>query len=108
LSIFNNYIIIVTFDGLAMKIGLIPPFEFLIFLLFFIHVYQCWYNNGLKDYTKNIDETIEYINNKIKKKIIIGCSAGGYASRTLCKNLYSVVAYSPQTYFKRETIKVYK
>jgi esterase/lipase len=118
LSIFNNNkIIIVTFGGLAMKIGLIPPFEFLNFLnknyckssdlLFFIDVYQCWYHNGLKDYTKNIDETIEYINNKIKnyeKVIFMGCSAGGYASilfGSLCKNVHSVVAYSPQTYISK-------
>jgi esterase/lipase len=118
MSVFNNNkIIIVTFGGMALAFGLIPPFEFFNFLnnnyskscdlLFFIDVYQCWYHNGLQDYTKNIDDTIEYISNKIKKYekvIFMGYSAGGYASilfGSLCKNVHSVIAYSPQTFIPK-------
>ena len=74
-----------------MSLGGILPFEFLNYLssvykncdlIFFVDRHQCWYHNGIKDITNNIDETTLYLNNIIKdgnyeKNIFMGVSAGG-------------------------------
>ena len=93
--------------------GGIPPFEFLNYLssiyknthdlLFHIDKNQCHYHRGLDGITKNIDETILYLNNMIQhyeKVIFIGVSAGGYAAilfGSLCKNVHHVIGFIPQT-----------
>jgi len=111
----NNNTLIVTFGGLALKIGSIPPFEFLRFLsshypmhdlLFYTDIHQCWYHKGIDGLTNNIGETVIYLNDKIKnykKVIFLGVSAGGYASilfGSLCKNVSYVVSFIPQTILK--------
>jgi hypothetical protein len=110
----GNKTIIVCFGGKALKMGGIPPFEFVNYLsslylnecdlLFFIDKKQCWYHNGIDGLSKNITETIEYLNKKLdgyNKIIFMGTSAGGYASilfGSLCNNIHSVIAFIPQTF----------
>jgi hypothetical protein len=114
----GNKNLIICFGGMALKFGGILPFEFLNFLslhytnicdlIFFIDSQQCWYHNGIKDITNNIDETIIYINGIIKsgnyeKIIFMGVSAGGYASilfGSKCNNVNNVISFIPQTILK--------
>jgi hypothetical protein len=111
--------LIICFGGLALKFGGILPFEFLNYLsstynnvcdlIFYIDINQCWYHKGIKDITNNIDETILYLNNIIKKGnykkvIFMGTSAGGYASilfGSLCNNVNNVISFIPQTKLKK-------
>jgi len=88
----NNDILIVCFGGFASQFGAILPFEFLKFFTenfknvdkyFYKDVKQVCYHNGISDITNNIDETLVYLGNKIKKyrKVIFtGNSAGAYAA----------------------------
>ena len=109
----NNFNrIIVSFGGQGLRLGLIPPFEFMNFLsstfkgcdkLFFIDKHQCWYQKGLKDLTSDIKTTVEFIKNKIqryKEVIFIGASSGGYASILFGSllNIQKVIVFFPQTY----------
>lgn len=109
--------LIICFGGMGMAMGGILPFEFLNYLskkytentdlYFYIDKNQCWYHKGINGISKNIDETVSYLNNMIKntyyKKIIfMGVSAGGYASilfGSLC-NISNVIAFIPITTFK--------
>jgi hypothetical protein len=62
--------------------GGIIPFEFLNYLsntynnnydlLFYIDKKQCCYHKGIDGITNNIDETVLYLNNKIKLLILFG------------------------------------
>lgn len=109
--------LIICFGGMGLKMGTIPPFEFLNYLnsiynnkvdlVFYIDKEQCWYHKGLKDITKNIKETKRYlkkkiIKNKYKKIIFMGISAGGYAAilfGSLLK-IYYVICFIPRTILK--------
>jgi hypothetical protein len=115
----GNTNLIICFGGMALQFGGFLPFEFLNYLssvyydncdlVFFIDSNQCWYHKGIKNITKNIDETIIYINNIIKDKnykniIFMGTSAGGYAAilfGSLCNNVGHVISFVPQTIIKR-------
>ena len=115
----GNTNLIICFGGMALQFGGLLPFEFLNYLssvyhdncdlVFFIDSNQCWYHKGIKNITKNIDETILYINNIIKDKnykniIFMGTSAGGYAAilfGSLCNNVGHVISFVPQTIIKR-------
>lgn len=97
------------------------PFEFLNYLsktvpentdcIFFVdnHKPQCWYHKGFKDITKNIDESVIYLNKIIKRKpykkiIFMGVSMGGYAAILFgakC-NVTNVIAFVPQTILTNE------
>ena len=106
--------LIICFGGMALKMGMILPFEFLNYLstlnlndtdlYFYVDNHQCWYHKGFDGITKNIDESVTYLNNIIKqssyKKIIfMGVSSGGYASilfGSLC-NVTNVIAFGPRT-----------
>lgn len=73
----NSENLIICFGGMALKMGGILPFEFLnylskiykknIDLYFYIDKNQCWYHKGIDGISKNIDDTVIYINNIIKK-----------------------------------------
>jgi len=107
--------LIICFGGMALQFGGILPFEFLNYLstiyknecdlIFFIDKDQCWYHNGIKDITHNIDGTISYLNNiindgKYDKVLFMGTSAGGYAAilfGSLCNNVHNVISFIPQT-----------
>ena len=96
-----------------MSLGGILPFEFLNYLssvykncdlIFFVDRHQCWYHNGIKDITNNIDETTLYLNNIIKdgnyeKNIFMGVSAGAILFGSLC-NSVNYVSFIPQTIIK--------
>lgn len=113
-----NNKLIVCFGGMALLMGGIPPFEFVNYLssiykneydlIFYIDKFQCCYHKGIKDITNNIDETVIYLNDKIKcgnynKVIFMGVSAGGYAAilfGSLC-NINNIVAFIPPTILKK-------
>lgn len=113
----NSENLIICFGGMALKMNGILPFEFLNYLskiytkntdlYFYIDKNQCWYHKGIDGITKNIDETVLYLNNIIKKSnykkvIFMGTSAGGYASilfGSLC-NVSNVIVYIPRTNLK--------
>jgi len=106
--------LIVCFGGMALVFGKILPFEFLRYLssiypdvcdlLFFIDKNQCWYHKGIQGITSDIDETVCYLNDIIKKGnyekvIFMGTSSGGYAAilfGSLC-NVHNVISFIPQT-----------
>jgi len=109
----GNKNLICCFGGCALKMGGIPPFEFVNYLssvypdksdlIFYIDKDQCYYHKGIKEISNNIDETVIYLNNIIKnyeKIIFMGTSAGGYASilfGSLCNKVDHVIAFIPQT-----------
>jgi dienelactone hydrolase len=110
--------LIVCFGGMALQFDGIPPFEFLNYLsqnytelcdlCFLIDKKQCWYQSGIDGSTKNVEETISYLDNMIEtghyeKVIFMGISAGGYGAilfGSLCKKVQSVVSFIPQTILK--------
>lgn len=108
----GNKNVICCFGGMALKMGGVPVFEFLNYLssiyknkfdlLFYIDKHQCCYHKGIEGITNNIDETISYLNAKIKnydKIIFMGTSAGGYASilfGSLCNNVHHVISFIPK------------
>ena len=115
----GNKNLIVCFGGMALQFGGIIPFEFVKYLssiyknncdlIFFIDIHQCWYHKGIKNITRNIDETTLYLNNIIKdenyeKVIYLGTSAGGYAAilfGSICNNnVNHVISFIPQTIIK--------
>jgi predicted esterase YcpF (UPF0227 family) len=119
----NNKNLIICFGGILLKMGLIPPFEFLRYLssiytnkydlYFFIDRNQCWYHKGINNITTNIDETVDYLKNIIKnykKVIFMGISAGGYAAilfGSLC-NVSNVISFIPQTILNEPINPKYK
>jgi hypothetical protein len=125
-SIQNNKtkdILIVSFGGIAKKIGGILPFEFLNFLSknmpeydmqFYIDLHGKWYNKGLQGITSSIEETVEYLRNEIKdyKKVyFIGNSSGGYAAILFGSllNVTAVISFVPQTIiYNQDADKKYK
>ena len=110
----NSENLIICFGGMGLQMGGILPFEFLNYLskiiqkntdlYFYIDKNQCWYHKGIEGITENIDDTVSYLNDIIKKSnykkiLFMGVSAGGYASilfGSLC-NVSSVIAFIPRT-----------
>ena len=121
----NSENLIICFGGMALQMGTILPFEFLNYLsktcdkntdlYFYIDKNQCWYHKGIDGITKNIDETVLYINSIIKKSnykkiLFMGVSSGGYASilfGSLC-NVNSVIAFIPRTKLNNAIDKKYE
>lgn len=115
----NSENLIISFGGTCHAMGGIPPFEFLNYLsktyktnvdlYFYIDKNGCRYHKGIDGITKNIDETVVYLNNIIKKSnykkiIFMGVSGGGYASilfGSLC-NISNVIAFMPPTKLDNE------
>lgn len=111
----GNPILICCFGGIGMKMGGILPFEFLNYLstnyetscdlLFFIDKQQCCYHKGIEGITTDIESTVKYIDEiicqgKYKKVILMGVSAGGYASilfGSLCQQVTNVISFIPKT-----------
>lgn len=110
----GNKILICCFGGMAKKMGGILPFEFLNYLtpiyentcdlIFYIDNHCCCYHKGISGISTNIESTVQYINEKIikggyKKIILMGVSAGGYASilfGSLCENVTHVIGFIPK------------
>lgn len=113
----GNKNLIVCFGGFALKIGGILPFEFFKYLssvykdefdmIFFIDKRRCVYHNGLYGITKNVDDTVRYINqftNNYKNIIFMGVSAGGYSAilfGSLCQNVTHVIGFIPPTIIRK-------
>jgi len=118
-------ILICCFGGMAKKMGGILPFEFLNYLtsiygdicdlIFYIDNHQCCYHMGISGISTNIENTVQYIDKKIKqgnyeKIIFMGVSAGGYASilfGSLCKNISYVVSFIPKVILNNPYDKKY-
>ena len=108
----GNKNLICCFGGMSLKMGGIPPFEFVKYLssvytneydlLFYIDKKQCLYHKGIDGMTNNIQETVDLLNEKIKnyeKVIFMGTSAGGYASilfGSLCNRVTHVISFIPK------------
>ena len=121
----GNKNLIICFGGLALKFGGILPFEFLNYLssnytnscdlIFYIDKQQIWYHKGIDGITKDIDETVFYLNDIVKngnyeKIIFMGVSAGGYAAilfASLCNNINYVISFIPQTILENPINKNY-
>lgn len=84
----TKQVLIVTFSGRQQGLANLNIFEFKNFLegmfpdydkLFYRDEKVLWYNSGITGLTKNIDETIEFLRDKISgysKVIFIGASMG--------------------------------
>jgi len=110
----GNKTLICCFGGMAKKMGGILPFEFLNYLtpiyeekcdlIFYIDNHCCCYHRGVHGISTNIENTVQYIDEKIikggyEKVIFMGVSAGGYASilfGSLCKNITHVISFIPK------------
>lgn len=114
----NKDILFVSFGGSGQGLGKLNIFEFQNFLKknfstynqhYYLDKKQLWYTQGIDGISTNINETSEFIKNKIKpykKVIFIGSSAGGYAAilfGSLLK-VTTVIAFNPQTFISRPGI----
>ena len=108
--------LIVSFGGYDQGVGCIRPFEFLRFLqkrfpnsdkYFVKDTYCSCYHKGIGGISTNINETKEYIQEKIKgysKVLFLGISGGGYAA-ILFGSLLGVnyvLAFIPQTILRKD------
>lgn len=118
----NSENLIICFGGIKSKMGGILPFEFLNYLsktykknidqYFYIDKNRSLYHKGIEGISKNIDETVLYLNNIIKNKsykkiLFMGVSGGGYASilfGSLC-NVSNVMAFKPPTKLDNKLIQ---
>jgi hypothetical protein len=112
---YSNELLIIAFGGVAKKFGGIQPFEFLNFLKkhypnidkhFYVDQYCACYNEGIKGITNNIEETLTYLRNQIKKykKIVfVGVSGGGYAAILFGSllNIDTAIAFIPTTILRK-------
>jgi hypothetical protein len=116
--------LLVSFGGMAQNIGGIIPFEFLkylsavyenqIDLLFYIDKNQFCYHKGIRGISNTVEETVDYLNHKIKKGnyekvIFMGTSGGGYASilfGSLCK-VSHVIGFIAPTILRNPKYKIY-
>jgi tetratricopeptide (TPR) repeat protein len=108
-EIANSSTLLVLFAGLGIA-GNQPTFIFANFLkpyqqvdkLFIRDLDMHWYLNGLGNLSNSIDETTDFIKDKItgyKRVIFIGCSAGGMAAILFGERLKAdkILAFAPQT-----------
>lgn len=103
--------LIVSFAGHDLAVGTIKRFEFLRFLSkHFPHVNQHFhmdenkqmYHLGIKGHTTNVEETVDYLREKIKEYqcvLFLGVSSGGYAAILFGSllGITNVLAFIPQT-----------
>lgn len=115
-TIEGNQTLIISFGGLGLQFGQIPPFEFLKTLQqivpqytkhFYIDIHRAWYHHGIDGISTDIETTQLYLSNIIKsydKVIFIGTSAGGYAAILFGSllNVDKVIAFIPQTVLERD------
>lgn len=118
----NSDVLFITFAGLGCK-GTLPTFIFHNYLKqyttidkLFLRDIKCkYYLTGLKNSTKDIDETVKFIKKlisvkKYKKIIGLGCSAGGFAAILFGNilNFTKVIAFSPQVVINNDKIEIVK
>jgi hypothetical protein len=87
--------LIISFGGMAHQFGLIPPFEFMIFLnahfkdvdkFFYVDIHRKHYHKGINGISTDIDSTVNYLKDQVQKYkhvIFIGVSSGGSAALSL-------------------------
>ena len=106
----NSETLIVCFGGFA-KMGGIAPYDFLNFItnnfknvdkFFYRDVKQLCYHSGLNNITTNIETTVIYLREKIKKYkrvIFTGSSGGAYASLLYGSllNIHDIIVFKPVT-----------
>lgn len=107
----DSDVMLIAFGGLASEIG-IPMFEFFNLMsqfavkkLFLRDLEQTWYHNGIKGVGDNIDAIAACIQDfitqqNVRRVIMIGNSAGGYAALLFgcLLQVDEVYAFSPQTF----------
>lgn len=115
----DNDTLIVCFAGFALKMGGIPPYDFLNFItdnfpqvdkLFYRDMKQMCYHKGIDKISDSVDSTVTYLREKIanyKKVIFTGTSAGAYAAMLYGSllNISDVVAFQPITILYRRKDK---
>jgi len=106
----NTDTIIVCFGGFALKMGGIPPYDFLNFLgknfnadkIFYRDLKQMCYHYGIDGISKDIDTTVAYLKTKLtgfRRVIFTGTSAGAYAAILFGSllNVSEVLVFNPIT-----------
>jgi hypothetical protein len=107
----NSDTLLVCFSGFALKMGGLPPYDFLNFItnnftnvdkLFYRDVKQLCYHSGLNNISDSIESTVTYLQQKIanyKKVIFTGTSAGAYGALLYGSllNVSDVVVFNPVT-----------
>ena len=107
----NNDSLIICFGGFALKMGGIPPYDFLNFItinfinfdkIFYRDTKQMCYHEGIDNISQNIETTVAYLKTKIenyKKVIFTGASAGAYAALLYGSllNVSDVIVFKPIT-----------
>jgi hypothetical protein len=109
----SSSLLLVTFGGIAMGIGGIPPFEFFRALeggppskrLFLRDHYCSWYHRGVREFAGDIEGVESGLREAIAeiepaKVAMLGASAGGYAALLFGRLLgvAEVHAFGPQTF----------
>lgn len=111
---YPNRPVLIAFGGIQGALG-IPPFEFFnlcdkldVNKIFVRDIRQSWYHAGLPDLSRNVRETVMFLDFKIEESqstnlIVIGNSMGGYASILfgLLLNAETIHAFSPQTFIDK-------
>jgi len=106
----NTETVIVCFGGFALKIGGIPPYDFLNFLgknfntdkIFYRDLKQMCYHYGIDGISKDIETTVTYLKTKLapfRRVIFTGTSAGAYAAILFGSllNVSDVIVFNPIT-----------
>lgn len=110
-------VLAITFGGLLMRVGMMPPFEFFNIMsrsapakkIFVRDHWQAWYHRGVRDVAADI-EGVETSLRRIRdeqrpaKVVTLGTSAGGYAALLFGYLLGAteIHAFSPQTFISPE------
>jgi hypothetical protein len=109
--------LLVALGGMKLRIG-IPPFEFLnitrellVKRLFLRDLEQAWYHRGLPGYGANLPELTSRLGELIERHgvrrlVLAGSSAGGYAALVLGALLDAdvVLSFSPQTIIEPDAL----
>lgn len=105
----NNDTALVCFGGFALKMGGIPPYDFLKFIssnfknvdkYFYRDLKQLCYHDGIDQLSTDVDTTVLYLQKllaRYKRVIFTGTSAGAYASLLFGSllNVADVIVFSP-------------
>lgn len=111
----NYDMLFVTFSGRQQGLANMTTFEFRNFLeenfsnydkIFCRDEKVQWYNFGITGLTKDINDTLDFLHQKIskyKKVIFIGSSMGGYAAILFGSilNVDTIIAFRPQTFLNK-------
>lgn len=113
----DSSVLAITFGGLLMRVGMMPPFEFFNVLsesapakkLFVRDHQQSWYHRGVRGAGPDIEavrHALEQIRDELRPErvVTLGASAGGYAALLFGRLLGvdEAHAFSPQTFISPE------